>query len=144
MKIVTLSAAAILLSLPVISTLIPQSGHGLLRTAVANAAPQTASVESQTASLGGKQNPCAPPTRLTGLTGTLEETAWRLWVAATCPVNADQYPYVVWENWLEQDQMYPQDPQNGLKVPNALAPSGPAHLLHASPLALTKHPELTT
>lgn len=140
MKIVTLSAVAILLLLPVISTLIPQSGHERVHAAVANATPQTASVESQAASLGVRQNPCSPPTKITG---TLEETAWRIWVAATCPVNTDQYPYVVWENWIEQDQMYPADPSKGLKVPNSLAQTGPSHLLHASPLALTKHPELT-
>jgi len=48
-----------------------------------------------------------------------EETAWQIWVAAMCPVNADQYPFVVWENWIEQSQLYPSDPSQGLKVPNS-------------------------
>ncbi|HEY0219660.1 MAG TPA: hypothetical protein VGC26_07835, partial [Afipia sp.] len=69
--------------------------------------------------------------------------AWRLWVAATCPVNKDQYPYVVWENWIEQAQMYPQNPEAGLKVPNANAtPQGGSHVLHSSPLTLIKNPNL--
>jgi hypothetical protein len=41
---------------------------------------------------GGSPNPCAPPT---SVTSPPHETAWRLWVAATCPVNQHQYPYVV-------------------------------------------------
>ena len=53
------------------------------------------------------QNPmpsaCIPPSQI----GTSpEETAWQLFVASTCPVNASQYPYVVWENWIEQSQLY--------------------------------------
>jgi hypothetical protein len=85
------------------------------------------------------QNPCAPPA---AISKNLDETAWQLWVAATCPVNADQYPYVVWENWTEQAQMYPADPKKGLVVPNAQAAGGAAHQLHGSPLALLRKPSL--
>jgi hypothetical protein len=73
---------------------------------------------------------CQPPA---AVMGSPAETAWRIWVAATCPVNSVQYPYVVWENWLEQYQMYPANPALGLTVPNAGATVTP-HLLHGSPL----------
>ena len=61
-------------------------------------------------------NPCAVPTEIGD---SIEETAWQIWVAATCPVNDNQYPFVVWENWIEQSQLYPTDPSKGLKVPNS-------------------------
>jgi len=70
-----------------------------------------------------------------------EETAWQIWVAAMCPVNADQYPFVVWENWIEQSQLYPSDPSQGLKVPNS-GVSTVTHPLHESPLALALNPSL--
>ncbi len=57
------------------------------------------------------QNPCAAPTKISP---NIDETAWQLWVAATCPVNQNQYPFVVWENWIEQAQLYPADPSKGL------------------------------
>jgi hypothetical protein len=84
------------------------------------------------------QNPCAPPTEISR---NIDETAWELWVAATCPVNAHQYPYVVWENWIEQAQMYPADPSQGLIVPNAQAASA-THQLHGSPFTLIRRPKL--
>ncbi len=83
-------------------------------------------------------NACAVPNEIVG---SVEETAWRIWVAATCPVNPQQYPFVVWENWIEQAQLYPADPSQGLKVPNSGAPTA-AHQLHESPLAVAFHPEL--
>jgi hypothetical protein len=46
---------------------------------------------------------CRAPTQIATIP---EESAWRLFVAAVCPVNADRYPYVVWENWIEQNQLY--------------------------------------
>ena len=57
---------------------------------------------------------CSPPDHVLS---SLDETAWRLFVAATCPVNSNQYPYVVWENWIEQQQLYPQNPAS-FSVPN--------------------------
>ena len=48
---------------------------------------------------GSRLNPCAVPNEVGD---SFEETAWQIWVSATCPVNADQYPFVVWENWIEQ------------------------------------------
>jgi hypothetical protein len=83
-------------------------------------------------------NPCAVPNEIGN---SIEETAWQLWVAATCPVNSDQYPFIVWENWIEQSQLYPADPSQGLKVPNAGATTG-GHILHESPLALAIDPSL--
>ncbi len=83
-------------------------------------------------------NPCAVPNKIGS---SIEETAWRIWIAATCPVNNNQYPYVVWENWIEQMQLYPADPSKGLKVPNSGAPVA-THVLHGSPLALALHPAL--
>ena len=89
---------------------------------------------------GTQLNPCAVPNEIVG---SVEETAWQIWVAATCPVNKDQYPFVVWENWIEQAQLYPPDPSQGLKVPNSGAATT-QHPLHGSPLALTFHPESAT
>src|SRR5262245_66537451 len=78
-------------------------------------------------------NPGAPPI---SLASALEETAWQLWVAATCPVNQNQYPYVVWEDWIEQARLYPQDPANGLKVPNSQVKMiSTTRAFHVSPLA---------
>ncbi len=75
---------------------------------------------------------CIPPRKITG---SPAETAWRIWVAATCPVNQNRYPYVVWENWLQQPQMYPANPSLGLVVPNA-GQTTDGHLLGASPLGV--------
>jgi hypothetical protein len=71
---------------------------------------------------GSQQNPCAAPNEISS---SIEETAWQIWVAAHCPVNNHQYPFVVWENWIEQAQLYPADPSQGLEVPNSGA-QGPA------------------
>ena len=95
---------------------------------------------------GSQQNPCAAPNEISS---SIEETAWQIWVAATCPVNNHQYPFVVWENWIEQAQLYPADPSQGLKVPNSGAPGpapspAPSHVLHESPLALALNPNLRT
>jgi hypothetical protein len=87
---------------------------------------------------GSTLNPCAVPNEING---SFEETAWQIWVAATCPVNAQQYPFVVWENWIEQSQLYPADPSQGLKVPNSGAPTV-THPLHESPLTLAFNPGL--
>jgi hypothetical protein len=89
-----------------------------------------------------QSGPCSPPDRILG---SLEETAWRLWVASTCPVNQSVYPYVVWENWIEQAQMYPLNPANVLQIPAALAPSTSAsRSLQPSQLAIAKNPGLLT
>jgi hypothetical protein len=84
-------------------------------------------------------NPCAPPTQISP---TISQTAWQLWVAATCPVNQTKYPYVVWEDWIEQAQMYPTEPSKGLVVPNASAAGASIHQLHGSGLTMAKHPKL--
>ncbi|GAA0719192.1 hypothetical protein GCM10009105_27550 [Dokdonella soli] len=68
---------------------------------------------------------CTPPTTVAA---TPQETAWRLFVAATCPVNADKYPYVTWQNWIEQNQLY------GTGATQALA-AGERPRFHMSPLA---------
>src|SRR5882724_10776368 len=92
---------------------------------------------SAAAATSSQLNPCAAPNEIGS---SFEETAWQIWVAATCPVNSDQYPFVVWENWIEQAQLYPPDPSNGLKVPNSGAPTA-THILHNSPLTITLSPE---
>jgi hypothetical protein len=87
-------------------------------------------------------NPCAPPG---AVSANISQTAWQLWVAATCPVNAAQYPFVVWQNWIEQAQEYPKDPSLGLEVPNAkAATTTDLHVLHGSPLTLIKNPALAS
>jgi hypothetical protein len=110
--------AAILLSLPVISRLALKTGNGtaLAAAAASTNASQSSDDETERDHSKSRLNACSPPNHVTS---SIEETAWRLWVAATCPVNPDQYPYVVWENWIEQDQLFPLDPAKGLKVPNA-------------------------
>lgn len=76
---------------------------------------------------------CSPPNHMLS---SLEETAWRLFVAATCPVNSNLYPYVVWENWIEQQQIYPANGTT-FSVPNTGA-ANPQHNLHGSPLAIIR------
>jgi hypothetical protein len=89
--------------------------------------------------ISSQLNPCAAPNEVLS---SAEETAWGLWIAATCPVNSEQYPFVVWENWIEQQpQLYPPDPFKGLKVPNSGAPTG-THILHHSPLTISLYPDL--
>jgi hypothetical protein len=106
------------------------------------AALASTALVASTANAASSQ-PCSPPNQIGS--SSIEEIAWQLWVAATCPVNQDQYPFVVWENWIEQDQLYPSDPSQGLKVPNSGGqPASPSHLLHGSPLALVKNPSLVT
>jgi hypothetical protein len=68
---------------------------------------------------------CTPPT---SVASTPEQTAWQLFVAATCPVNTDKYPYVTWQNWIEQNQLY------GGGSAQALA-AGERPRFHMSPLA---------
>ena len=138
-RIVVLSVA-ILLSLPALSTFVSGGGRRPTQVVTAASAFQPGDNGVDSSQSRSKRSACSPPNHVLP---SIEETAWRLWVAATCPVNEDQYPYVLWENWIEQDQLYPADPANGLKVPNSATPSNSAgHLLHASPLTLSKNPGL--
>jgi len=57
------------------------------------------SAASAQTTTGSQLNPCAVPNEVGA---SFEEAAWQIFVAATCPVNNDQYPFVVWENWIEQ------------------------------------------
>jgi hypothetical protein len=99
--------------------------------------PKVSVSEANAASDGSRPfDACTPPDRVVG---SAEETAWRLWVAATCPVNSNRYPYVVWENWIEQKQMYPVDPANGLRVPNSFTGDAePTHRFHSNLLAFLR------
>jgi hypothetical protein len=63
---------------------------------------------------------CTFPTQVAA---TPEQTAWQLFVAATCPVGT-QYPFIVWETWKEQDEVY--QPTGALAVHQRF---------HVSPLA---------
>jgi hypothetical protein len=140
-KSLTALSVAALVALPLASTLLPRSRNNVsLLTASAQTNDSQVSENTVTEADVSRRpsGPCSPPDRITG---SLEETAWRLWVASTCPVNQNVYPYVTWENWIEQAQMYPLDPANILQIPASLAPSSsPPRLLHASPLALAKNP----
>jgi hypothetical protein len=100
----------------------------------------TVSAASAERGASSRLNPCAAPNEVGS---SFEETAWQIWVAATCPVNGDQYPFTVWENWIEQSRLFPTDPSKGLKVPNA-GSSTAEHIVHASPLTLALDPGLTT
>jgi hypothetical protein len=145
MKLTAISSTAILLSTLLASTFTMQNRHrsSLIGNANASELQSSENVErNASTSRWSDENPCAAPTDITAFSP--EEAAWRLWVAATCPVNQNQYPFVVWENWIEQDNMYPLDADAGLKVPNADAQhQNPVlHVLHESPLALIKDPSL--
>lgn len=143
MKLSTLRSAAILLSIALTSLLASRSDGSPApgQSASANDSASSSASNEQNA-FSAKTGPCAAPTEITS---SIEETAWRIWVAATCPVNNAEYPFVVWENWLEQAQLYPLNPADVLKVPNALASSAvPSRVLHASTLALAKNPALLT
>lgn len=65
---------------------------------------------------------CSFPTQMAS---TPQETAWQLFVAATCPAGT-QYPYVVWEQWADQNQIYGS---------TALTAQGKPRRFHMSPLA---------
>jgi hypothetical protein len=74
---------------------------------------------------------CTFPTRMAS---TPEETAWQLFVAASCPANKNQ---VVWENWIEQQSMYPASGKAG-------AARKSMRRLHGSPLTHTLAAKLAT
>jgi hypothetical protein len=75
-------------------------------------------------SASAQSSACAFPT---APAATTEETAWRLFIAANCPGSGTK---VVWENWIEQSQLYPAS-AGGVA---ALA-ARPVKRLHGSPLA---------
>jgi hypothetical protein len=134
-------SVTVLLALPLTSTLLTRN-HSKASSFTASAQTNDSQVLENAVNEEDLSRrppgPCTPPDRITG---SIEETAWRLWVASTCPVNQNVYPYVTWENWIEQAQMYPLNPANVLQIPASLAPSSSApRLLHASPLALAKNP----
>jgi hypothetical protein len=76
---------------------------------------------------------CTPPM---GVGASVEQTAWQLFVAATCPVDNNKYPYVAWEKWIEQSQLY------GGPGAAALAPNQRPRF-HMSPLAQILQEEKT-
>ena len=145
MKSLVAVSSAVLVSLLLSSALIPRSQRkaSAFSTSGQSYDPQNSEKSSFDDNAANRRlNACTPPDKIIG---SIEETAWRLWVASTCPVNDRVYPYVVWENWIEQAQMYPSDPANVLQIPAALAPSSSAkHLLHPSPLALARNPGVGT
>jgi hypothetical protein len=78
-------------------------------------------------------SPCKPPAQITG---SVEETAWRIFVAATCPTaNPKKYPYVTWEKWIEQEQQYPSAPGAAPKVSELMTVE---QRFHRSRLALAR------
>ncbi|MGA3294459.1 MAG: hypothetical protein ABSE45_10815 [Candidatus Acidiferrales bacterium] len=90
----------------------------------------TKSTVSRAATPGAAAAPasagCTPPT---SVGANVQETAWKLFVAATCPVNSNKYPYVVWENWIEQSQLYTSSGEP------MLLERGQRPRFHMSPLA---------
>jgi hypothetical protein len=128
-KRVLIWSAALVLSISVISMPVPGKSP--------NGSQSSSDTQPPVSSL----NACSPPNHIYS---SIEETAWRIWIAATCPVNQNEYPYVVWEDWIEQSQFYPLNPATVLTVPNSLAQENTVtHTLHASPLTLVKNPGLT-
>ena len=78
-------------------------------------------------SVGAQDAPAAACTPPTSVAATAEQTAWQLFVAATCPVNANTYPYVTWQTWVEQNQLYGGSSQS--------LTAGERPRFHMSPLA---------
>jgi len=79
-----------------------------------------ATAATAAAAAAAAPNGCEFPT---AQTGSPAETAWRLFVAANCAAKGNQ---LVWETWIEQDNLYPAGG----------APAQPqGRRLHASPLA---------
>jgi hypothetical protein len=141
MKSLVLVSTTVLMAFSLTSALVLRS-HRASVFAQTTDAQVSENAADENSAAARRLSSCTPPNKITG---SLEETAWRLWVASTCPVNKSVYPYVVWENWIEQAQMYPLDPANVLQVPASLAPSSSApRLLHASPLALARNPGIET
>ena len=139
MKSLMVLSTTVLLALLLTSTLILQR-HNKTSVFAASAQMNNSQALGNPVNENGlsQESACTPPDRITG---SIEETAWRLWVASTCPVNQSVYPYVTWENWIEQAQMYPLNPAKLLQIPASLAPSSStSRLLHPSPLALAKNP----
>ena len=143
MKSFVVSSATVLLALLLTTAAILRShSQAPVFAASGQASGSTSSDSVYENGVYRPSGPCSPPDRIVG---SLEETAWRLWVASTCPVNQSVYPYVVWENWIEQAQMYPLNPANVLQIPAALAPSTSAsRSLQPSQLAIAKNPGLLT
>ena len=56
-------------------------------------------------------NPCEFPRVVNGMPDA--EIAWRLFVAATCPVANDPNAVVKWEQWKEQEEVFPPVSQPG-------------------------------
>lgn len=71
-------------------------------------------------------NACTFPTQSAA---TPEQTAWEIFIAANCPSNAGK---VVWENWVEQLQLYPA---SGDATKTFSAEETHVPRLHSSPLA---------
>ncbi len=70
--------------------------HGNLTQAMAASAPLSLPQE-QAAAAG-----CSFPTQMAS---TPEQTAWQIFVAASCTAGT-QYPFVVWETWPNQTDVY--------------------------------------
>ena len=66
------------------------------RVAIATAAfalfSSAISAASAQTTTGSQLNPCAVPNEVGA---SFEKAAWQIFVAAACPVNNDQYPFVV-------------------------------------------------
>ena len=87
---------------------------------IGNGGPQT--VLAAPAGEASKADACAFPT---SQVGSPAETAWRIFVAASCPTASKK---LVWETWTEQLDVYPA---SGV----AAGPGGKHKRLHGSPLA---------
>ncbi len=74
----------------------------------------------------GNSGACTFPT---APAATPEQTAWEIFVAANCPTGNNK---LVWETWVEQLQLYPQNGQAGAGLVQGV------RRLHGSPLALAR------
>lgn len=72
---------------------------------------------------------CAFPTVEKAKKMSDAEIAWRLFIAAACPVENDPNAMVRWETWQNQYQVFPQTSQPGAPPPSRFHPSVLQHMM---------------
>lgn len=112
---------------------------GLSVVSIALAVFHARIVQGKSATLvSAKASPAPNPACVfpTTSAASMEETAWQLFVAANCPSNANK---VVWEDWAEQLQVYPQGSPG---IGTFSVQEQQTKRLHGSPLARLRAEQL--
>jgi hypothetical protein len=66
--------------------------------------PQPGSTWSAGAAFAQAPSACQFPTQPAA---TPEQTAWQIFVAAACATGSNKYPFLTWESWPNQNDVYP-------------------------------------